>query len=90
MITNGRRSADNLDEQATLRRQMFASAAEQTTDVPLRVKRGEAQYFLSLPEFEGLLTETLIELARKRFRVHTSDRASAIAVCLSNKGAYKK
>lgn len=81
---NGRRKADvNTDEQAKIRKALFASAiATAPYSIPLTVKDGS--YWLSLPKYKEFSAQTLCALARTECHIHVVDRASAIAVLACN------
>lgn len=80
-VVNGRRAGD---KEQLLREKFCATLVSRETDTPLRLKKDQASYFLSLPKFAGMPTEVLLEAARP---VYVTDRASAIAVLLSRRNS---
>lgn len=68
----GRRASD--------KRGFLNPAKVPAIDIPLRVKRELAPAMLALSVFKEIPTEDLIADAFRLKNVHTSDRASAIAV----------
>jgi hypothetical protein len=57
----------------------FTTMSESIYNIPLRVKKSLAAGFIADAEFKQADTNDLIQLARVRKHIYTTDRASAIA-----------
>lgn len=78
---NGRRAGEQTPK--PVRRALFCQPVDtRETDIPLRVKKDQAEYFLSLPAYSKIDTFILLQAARPVF---VTDRASAIAALVTRR-----
>ena len=75
----GRRTADRTKQFE------LATAELRPTDMPLTIKFEATEKMLNLPKYRSKSTEELMTEAWLQCKVHTVDRASAIAVLIGTK-----